>query len=982
MPWMLRWLWSCSLFAHLANAAAPVVQLTSGDAISTALRGQPPVEKFAIPSAYNPENYDVLRASDGRIYVANVDGLLIFDGEHWQFVAMPNQDLVRSLAEADGVVYVGGYSVLGRVQIDAYGRAQFEDLTPKVLAFTKGRAFADIWNTETFEGQVYFRSLRDLFLFDPRKQSFRHWYHEGKFGAIEPCNGQMWLQFRGEGYRRFDGQQWQVVPHSNLITKLSVSVRTPSDQLLIVDADNRWFALDQQSLRALQPASGAPPPGTVHKMMRLPADEIAMVGSEGKLYVTNAELSAFRSYNIDSSFLAGIAEIDSALLFAGAGKVMQIPWPSTISELFIEAKDRSSINHSAIRGGELLVFTDAGALRSIQDADGLNSLVPTFPGQDGIYDALALGDSMSLLADSHDLVVHRDGQRHIKENTIYPRRFFDSLDPTLKYLATEHGLRTLRIPSVITTNTPMSTIPTPGALESDNLVLSLLQTDPRTLWGGTERSGFWRYALSTTGEIAQALSINPSKLQGYAGLDFGEVLSTSVSVVDGAPLFCTSVHCYRLQQQQFQVEASTEALLAMRLRGKDTLMFYPTPSLTAAPYWARAKTQLFYRDPQGQWHELKNRPAGIYAIAHIAALPDQQLLITGSQGVAIYDTQELAITERKSKADTMALTSVWRINAVGDKSPLPLQPTTSVVLDTSDLGVRFEFALRGMRAPGSTAYRGQLLGYESEMSDWSPGIGYTYTRLRPGAYQMKLQAQLSDGSASEANLYPITFPHAWHQRTWARVALVTAGLVLLSLLTRTVVRWRTRRLQHLVAERTQDLAQANAKLDAMAHLDQLTNVPNRRRMDEYLHLVWENCLQRGHRLAVLLIDADRFKAYNDQHGHLAGDALLRSIAQILQQSLRRTEDLLARYGGEEFLVILPTSSPEFAAELAQQMRGEIEKQKIGVTVSIGYVVAIPKAEHTPAAFIAAADQALYQAKATGRNRVVAADQFDDKTKQT
>jgi diguanylate cyclase (GGDEF)-like protein len=173
----------------------------------------------------------------------------------------------------------------------------------------------------------------------------------------------------------------------------------------------------------------------------------------------------------------------------------------------------------------------------------------------------------------------------------------------------------------------------------------------------------------------------------------------------------------------------------------------------------------------------------------------------------------------------------------------------------------------------------------------------------------------------------------------------------------------------MVTDRTRELEDANRRLETIAHVDGLTGIPNRRRLDDYLNSVWASSSVRGRPLAVLAIDVDHFKRYNDQHGHLAGDQLLKSLATRLTRCLRRTEDLIARYGGEEFIAVLPGADLEVASEVAELMRARVEESTLGATVSIGVASAIPGESARLEALVGDADAALYAAKHAGRNCV-------------
>ncbi len=178
-----------------------------------------------------------------------------------------------------------------------------------------------------------------------------------------------------------------------------------------------------------------------------------------------------------------------------------------------------------------------------------------------------------------------------------------------------------------------------------------------------------------------------------------------------------------------------------------------------------------------------------------------------------------------------------------------------------------------------------------------------------------------------------------------------------------------------------ELEDANRKLRELTLRDGLTGIANRRCFDERLAADWLRYLHDGKPLALLMVDVDCFKALNDAVGHLHGDECLRVLAKLCSESVRGESDLVARYGGEEIVIILPGCNQDNAVRVAEDLRKRVEKLAMPhpdslagpcVSVSVGVGVALPGME-LPSVdlLIAAADDAMYAAKARGRNRVVA-----------
>jgi diguanylate cyclase (GGDEF)-like protein len=186
-------------------------------------------------------------------------------------------------------------------------------------------------------------------------------------------------------------------------------------------------------------------------------------------------------------------------------------------------------------------------------------------------------------------------------------------------------------------------------------------------------------------------------------------------------------------------------------------------------------------------------------------------------------------------------------------------------------------------------------------------------------------------------------------------------------------------LEEKVRARTAELEEANARLNRLAVTDGLTGLYNHRFFHEQLQLAVERSLRSGTHAAMLMIDVDHFKKYNDRQGHPAGDEALRTVARLISED-RRTVDVVARYGGEEFAILLHDASKDAAADVAEKIRARVaaasiphaDKQPLGrLTVSIGLAVCPDDAKNAEA-LLEAADVALYRAKKSGRDCVVKA----------
>jgi len=183
--------------------------------------------------------------------------------------------------------------------------------------------------------------------------------------------------------------------------------------------------------------------------------------------------------------------------------------------------------------------------------------------------------------------------------------------------------------------------------------------------------------------------------------------------------------------------------------------------------------------------------------------------------------------------------------------------------------------------------------------------------------------------------------------------------------------------QRLIVEK--ELQKVNHELERLSKTDGLTQAANRRFFDEWLAKMWACHAANQTPLGLIICDVDFFKLYNDTYGHQQGDECLKAVVKAIRRDVTNHDDLVARYGGEEFAVIITRAADKKVAAIAEEMRSHVEqlginheKSAVGtfVTVSFGAATIVPRPDVAPSLLIEAADKALYEAKARGRNRVI------------
>lgn len=292
--------------------------------------------------------------------------------------------------------------------------------------------------------------------------------------------------------------------------------------------------------------------------------------------------------------------------------------------------------------------------------------------------------------------------------------------------------------------------------------------------------------------------------------------------------------------------------------------------------------------------------------------------------------------------------------------------------------------------PGSSDHlRYRLLGFDTEWKEAGKERAVVYQRLEPGRYEFDFQqADKGNLKGTVVESIPVLVIAPWWQTAWFRALCIFLLLVVIFVLHKLRVSYlkqRVHKLQEAVNQTKAELtlaakmavdAQENLKEQALK--DSLTGLWNRRAI--FAMLEREVCRAQRDRFAIalLMIDLDHFKRINDTYGHLTGDDVLRETAGRLFE-IMRPYDFAGRYGGEEFLVVLPSCSPQNGVQRAEHFRRAIAERLVptgigplSVTCSVG--VAAYEEGMPPEDLIQRADEALYRAKATGRNCVCTANE--------
>ncbi|HET6724974.1 MAG TPA: GGDEF domain-containing protein [Gammaproteobacteria bacterium] len=929
--------------------------------------GDPPVAEFTPTLDVYPQNFAIVQDTSSVVYIGNSEGVLTFDGERWTLIPLPNHYLVRSLAtDGHGRVYVGGYNIFGYLERDAAGTLSFHDLTPLFAKRLKGESFADIWRIAVTPQGVFFQAVQHLFQYVPKTGQTRMWRHAGRFGTVQQHGNALLAQFRGVGLQRLLNGAWQPVPGGDVFKDLVFRfLSLPNGGLLGMARDGRWRALQNGEVREYAMPAGFPASNAFSAWLTLADGSFVLGAKDGALYFFRPGGDRFRRFQLATDSISGIvAANDGGLLAVTNEGFYRIAWPTRWTMLGRAHGLRGDLYRAARWGNRWFALTGAGVYEAVPIDDGAAQRFKrrNWTGHEA-WDLLGLDATRALLADSYRLLLlEGDAAKPLSSATFYPRLLHRSrFDPAIVYVGTELGFGVARQEH--------------GrwqlVLEQNNMhnltVNSLAETGPGELWLGSERGGIWRVRLSAD----HTRVLGKRHMDQANGIDYGIKKRARVAWLPGNGLLVsTAAGLYRRQAGRF--EPTTLSGLG-NLRSENEIL-----QLVAGregELWAFSERRLYHRPTGEAW-----RRVDLSGFGHSAL----QSLSFEASGAAVVATTRVVLRYASNasagigfSAPRVALSSVEYVDLTnGARHNLSLRRDAKFRFTQGDFGIAFHFALPDYRRVGAVRYQVRLVPYESNFSGWSASGGYTYSRLSTGTYRFELRGRDSAGRITEAIPFEFTILPHWYTAGWAWTLWIVLVLLLLASLTQWLVRLRTRhltlettRLEDMVRQRTRALESANRLLNSIAHLDSLTEIPNRRRLDAYLIKAWGQCANQAHSMAVLLIDVDHFKIYNDQHGHLAGDELLKQLAGVLSGCLRRGDDLVARYGGEEFLVVLPGADAETARALGETMRYSVESS-LDATISVGVAAHQPRSGERVSILISAADAALYQAKTAGRNRVV------------
>jgi len=359
----------------------------------------------------------------------------------------------------------------------------------------------------------------------------------------------------------------------------------------------------------------------------------------------------------------------------------------------------------------------------------------------------------------------------------------------------------------------------------------------------------------------------------------------------------------------------------------------------------------------------------------------QPASITDKDGRFWFPTQDgVVIIAPQNEAYNTMPPSVVIESATVERQPMEIR--NGLTIEPGLKNVEINFAGVSLIKSEQIKFRYKLEGHDPDWIDGDTRRTAYYSFLPPGHYRFLVKAANSDnlwneeGASLAVELKPFFYQTSW----FSALLALCVGLILFGAWKTSAMRYQTREQQMaaLIAEKTEALRKANEELNHLAHSDELTAIANRRRFDEFLGDEWRRAIRFKTGISLVLLDIDHFKLYNDTYGHQAGDECLKRVAAALKETIHRPTDLLSRFGGEEFAIVLGGTDHAGAMKVAELALSKVRDLRIPhpgsptdrfLTASAGIATATATGDTSEAEVVKAADQALYRAKAGGRNQI-------------
>ena len=901
-------------------------------------RGLPLVRAFT-PEDFNAgaQNFDVAQDGRGVLWFANLRGALAFDGAWWSIVELPNHSAVFALeSDASGRMIAGGVEQLGVIESNRY------------RTLISGRSIGDV-NSICRDGSGFIAvtdrvivagNASGVRVIDSTPRAHQRCFRAGDTTYIATTS---LLRVAGENLSTevpsldidvvVGGNNGQVlaVAHGKGLFVIENGVATP----LATDAST-WLK-DRRAADAVRLADG-------RIAITTPDDGVAIITADGRLDQIVDHAAGVPDDVVRAAF---VDREGSLWLAASDGSIAQIDLASLLTVWDSRLGIRGSARH-VFRWNDRIYITNSHGLFAIdREKMPVRQVLPASSGSAWFMAEVPEGLLVStsngiLLLDRNERVTAIAGT----ERTGGYGMIRLTSDPSRVLFGSRSGLGVLRHEG--------------NEWKFDRMVEGAppyvrdFHEENGAIWAGTTFDGVLR--------IDDAASPQPRLTRIGEGEMHLQFIGGRVGFVGDE---------YRFVRPDGTRLVEDPRVNNLDIPGK----YFRMAEDARGDLWVNTiPPRVFRKLPRGGW-AAEGEPLLSITVNDIQSITcdvDGVVWLGSNRGMFRYDSHASA----RRTAQPAPL--IHRIDAVGTARD-------GRTLRHDFRRLRIEFAPVSYHTGVMFQYR--LDSTDSDWSDWSNETFVDFTNLNGGDYTFRVRARSPEGLIGPETRWTFGVLPPWYatRASFALWIVVLAAIIMLIVWIRTRSLHRhAEQLRARIAERTQELneknellEQANARLERLSLFDELTGIANRRYFQRAIAEDWQTAMRDRSSLALIMIDLDHFKELNDTRGHRAGDESLRKVGEYLGATIRRSGDVAARYGGEEFAVLLVGCGEHDAMQIAERLRIGIAQLGIPyddsgtrtLTASCGVAATTPTARDVPDTLIDQADQALYVAKAAGRDCV-------------
>ena len=922
------------------------------------ITGLPPYKSIDIPFSEYSNHFDMVVDDNNTIFIASIKGIKVFDGLNWQLVEISSNSNIRRLLYFDGKVFYGGRGIIGYIEKDKYGRYSFTDITP---AKQKGK-FDSIWHINHCGDSIYFQDIYDVFAYNLKTKSKINWHFTTKLGATICYQSKLVLQVRGEGLKELKNNQWVesslLLDSSDLIYEFA---QIDKDKIFILPDSNDWKIFNKGEIQKLTFDKQLPHLLNYVSIAVLERGKFVLGSNNGLLTFLDIKTHQAESFHLDNKWISELIFKNGRLLALTEFKIYSIEWPTPFRVFNQESGISSNVYRVQDWNNTLYILSSSGAFFEDQQQNVYqHKLIKRLNWTNKeAWDLLPLNENQALLAESHRiLLVNKDHEQEPKiiGDVVYPREFFSSkYTKNLTFVISEFDLYMLKNEGQnwkirkIYAKRPLSIVePSAG-----KLLLSFANSPPQIL-NFDEKTG---KTMETSKQTLNLEEIKNLESINFFSNNTNDIFAFSQNKI------------YKIINNKFEKYHIPE--ITNNFNNAEIVSIKQS---NQGDFFGFTSTKFFRKFKSNKLEVVDIKP---YLKGIINGVKEiNGIFIIFTHGKIISYNPLIKYAKEKYNTYSLNLKSIL-FNNKQEKKRLPLKSTKTQRFEQNTGSIIINFAVNDLFNQENYQYQYRLLGFDD---NWSSEFGdkqISFSKLPVGNYRLELKANDNFGNIYKNNQFQFEIFPKWYNTNWARIIWLLLALLILALILRTIIRWRERifqkqklALEEIIANKTIALQQANTELTKIANQDGLTGLSNRYYMEKYCKKIADNGYEK---VVVMMLDMDFFKNYNDKYGHIAGDKLLKKLANILQKEVNFEQALIARYGGEEFLIIVCQQSLNICIEKAEEIRKLIENPKKKISISIGISSSM---ENKPVScfeqiqqLIKRADLALYKAKESGRNQI-------------